>query len=520
MSRNVFILFSLILATSVLWAKPRNVLFIAVDDLKPLLGCYGYEQVISPNIDKLAESGTTFLNAHCQQALCGPSRLSVLTGHFPDSIGIYGMSGDRDRFRLRYPTMATLPQHFRNNGFTTIGTGKIFDPRNLDGEWQETQDEASWTAFYGKNKYNEKVGGPKVSGHYHDPLLMELVGRLMDEGKEKGLSGKPLRLYIRDHGGGPAVESYDVPDDAYRDGAIANTGIVELEKLKDTKKPFFLALGFLKPHLPFVAPQKYWDLYDREDIIAAANQAFPEGAPDCALTDYAEGRTYSGIPLKGPISLETQRELIHGYMACVSYVDAQIGRVIAKLKEIGLYEETAIVLWGDHGFHLGDKQIIGKHTTYEEATRSPLIIANAGLKRGLRTNTPANLVDVYPTLCSIMGLKLPRKLDGKDLTSVLTGREDKAQEYAASIYPRNGYWAVAIRTEQYRYIGWYKGKRSESGSMRFEKKPEFFELYDYAADPLESKNLAGDKAYAKIEKRLAKLNREHVKYTQGRQGKL
>lgn len=508
----------LLWATTLLAVQPKNVLFIAVDDLKPLLGCYGYDQVVTPNIDKLAAAGTTFLNAHCQQAVCGPSRMSLLTGYFPDTIGIYGMGAEKDKFRPKHPDMVTLPQYFKNQGYVTIGTGKIFDPRNVEGDWQGPQDVISWTRFYGKNPFNETSGGPIVGGQYHDPALQDLFQKLSREGKAKGLQGRELREYIREYGGGPAVESYDVPDDAYPDGTIANRGIEQLEALKMSGQPFFLALGFLKPHLPFVAPKKYWDLYDRAELALAENQEFPVGAPACAISEYVEARTYSGVPTTGPISASTQRELIHGYLACVSYVDAQIGRVVEKLKETGLYENTIIVLWGDHGFHLGDKQLFGKHTTYEQATRAPLIVANAGSPAVPSTNSPVNFIDLYPTLCELAGLPVPSDLDGRSLTPLVDGTAAAVQEYAASIYPSNGYWAIAIRTERYRYVAWYQAKRSiQTGGLRFEQTPSFSELYDYEADPLELRNLSGEKSYAVTEQRLAKLNREHVEFTQSRQ---
>ena len=499
-------------------AKPKNVLFIAVDDLKPILNCYGYSHVVSPNIDKLADEGIAFLNAHCQQALCGPSRVSLLTGYYPDTLGIYGMGQEKYKLRLKYPDILTLPLHFKNNGYLTIGTGKIFDPRNVEDDWNGPQDEISWTTFFGKNPYNDKTGGPKIGGHYHDPALKELVTELEKEGRAQGLDGKELRLYVREQGGGPAMECYDVPDDAYKDGGVTNRGIEQLEKLKDSDKPFFLALGFLKPHLPFVAPKKYWDLYERETLEIDPFQEYPAGAPVCAETDYVEARTYSGVPDEGPISAATQKELIHGYLACVSYVDAQIGKVIAKLKETGLYDNTIIVLWGDHGFHLGDKQLWGKHTTYEEATRAPLIFSNTGFVEGKSTCTPVNFIDIFPTLCELTGLDVPVHLDGKSLVPILKDPRKKVQDFAASIYPQNGYWGIAIRTERYRYVTWYNGYDSKQWhGIRLQDAPAFTELYDYQEDPLERKNLAGDRAYSVVEKELAKLNAEHVACTQSRQ---
>lgn len=494
-----------------------NVLFIAVDDMKPLLNCYGFDHVKTPNIDKLAEEGIIFTKAYCQQAVCGPSRTSLLTGYFPDRTGIYGMGSEKYKIRRKYPDMLTLPLHFKNNGYTTIGTGKIFDPRNVEGDWNGPQDSVSWTKFYGRNPfYNDETGSPR--GHYHNPETHKLMDKFSEEGKARGLSGKELRLYMRDRGAGPAVECYDVPDDAYQDGCIAERGMQQLEALKDSKKPFFLAVGFLKPHLPFVAPKKYWDLYERESLEIPSFQEYPDGAPKCAETSYVEARTYSGVPNEGPIPVETQKELIHGYLACVSYVDAQVGKLIEKLKETGLYENTVIVLWGDHGFHLGDKQIWGKHTTYEQATRVPLIFSNTGYKKGETNNSPVNFLDIFPTLCELTGLETPIDLDGKSLVPIFNGSEDNVNEYAASVYSHDGYWGFAIRTDRYRYVTWYKGNQDDNWQgVRVANEASYTELYDYEKDPEERKNLSGNPAYSKIEEKLQALNREHVIYTQSNQ---
>ncbi|WP_404307469.1 sulfatase [Neorhodopirellula lusitana] len=499
-------------------AERKNVLFIAVDDLKPLLKCYGHEHVHSPNIDALAASGMVFRNAQCQQALCGPSRMSLLTGYFPDTLGIYSMGPERFKFRPKYPDLVTLPQHFKNSGYTTIGTGKIFDPRSVEGDWDGPQDAVSWTEFFGKNPYNAKTGRPITGGYYHDPALKELVTKLKQDSAAEGLKHKALQQYLREHGGGPAVECYDVPDDAYRDGSIANRGLEQLEKLTESNKPFFLAVGFTKPHLPFVAPRKYWDLYDREKLELAPFQHSPENAPPCAESGYVEARGYSGVPADGPIPEPVQRELIHGYLACVSYVDAQIGKLIAKLKETGAYDNTIIVLWGDHGFHLGDKQLWGKHTNYEQSTHAPLIIANTSLPGGKFNDSPVNLIDIFPTLCELTELGTPEGIEGKSLLPILVGSKNSVNDFAASIYPRSGIWGIAIRTERYRYVAWYKGSYNKKWhGARLNRKPQFTELYDYQTDPLEQKNLSGEPAYVEIEKELAAVNREHVASTQSNQ---
>ncbi|MEC9228063.1 MAG: sulfatase-like hydrolase/transferase, partial [Verrucomicrobiota bacterium] len=250
----------------------------------------------------------------------------------------------------------------------------------------------------------------------------------------------------------------------------------------------------------------------------ATYQRAPHGAPDCSISDYVEARTYGGVPANGVITNEIQRELIHGYLACVSYVDAQIGELIAKLHKTGQYDNTIIVLWGDHGFHLGDKHLFGKHTNYEEATRSPLIIANHGLESGSMSYAPVNLIDLFPTLCELTGLATPDGLDGVSLVPVLEDASADIQEYAASLYPIDGYMGIAIRTQSYRYVAWYKGW-PEPGwcGKRYKSVPEFIELYDYTIYPFETKNLSGQEEYEEIEARLARLSREHVAYTQGKQ---
>ena len=501
-------------------AKQKNVLFIAIDDLKPLLNCYGHTEVLSPHIDSLAEDGTTFLNAHCQQAVCGPYRVSLLTGYYPDTIGIYGMGSDKYKLRPKHPDILTLPQYFKNNGYTTVGTGKIFDPRNVEGDWHGPQDKISWTRFFGKNPYNSKVGAPKIDGHYHDPKLISLTNKLKNEAKSKGLKGKQLREYVRANGAGPAVESYAVPDDAYKDGATTERALEQIETLAENSNPFFLAVGFTKPHLPFVAPKKYWDLYDRDEIKLAPFQNYPEGAPPCAQTDYIEARTYGGVPEKGKISSSIQKELIHGYLACVSYVDAQVGKIIQKLKDEKLYKETIIVLWGDHGFHLGDKEIWGKHTNYEESTRSPLIVSNASADPGSKNTSPVNLIDIFPTLNDLCSLESLEGLDGKSLKPILDGRSDSVQKFAASIYPHSGYWGIAIRTDNHRYISWHKGKSTnEYHGLRFKSEPAFVELYDYSKDPLEQKNLVDSIEYKGIKQELVALSKDHIEFTQSKQFK-
>ncbi|MHC4742749.1 MAG: sulfatase, partial [Planctomycetota bacterium] len=308
--------------------KRPNVLFIAVDDLRPQLGCYGHKQMISPNIDRLAAEGVTFLRSYCQVPVCGASRASLLTGTRPTRNRFLGYAtwAEKD-----YPGATVLPKHFKSNGYHTISNGKIFHHRTDC-----------------KDGWSEPAWHPRGDGNWRNYVTTE-----------------SKRIARGNSGGGPAYESADVPDNAYFDGKIADKGISDLRCLKDMDKPFFLALGFLKPHLPFNAPKKYWDMYKREEIDLADNPFRPKGAPDAALHNWGELRSYAGIPKKGPLSEDMARTLVHGYYACVSCTDAQIGRVLDELKRLGLDDNTIVVLWGDHGWNLGEHGLWCKHCNFE-----------------------------------------------------------------------------------------------------------------------------------------------------------
>ncbi|HYW78853.1 MAG TPA: sulfatase, partial [Thermoguttaceae bacterium] len=300
-----------------------NVLLIATDDLKPLLGCYGCTSVKTPNIDKLGNSGMVFLNNQCQQAVCGPTRASLLTGLRPDTTRVWDLA---TRMRDILPDVVTLPQYFKQNGYYTAALGKIFDGRCCDG-WG-TQDVRSWS---------QPADG--IAGNlYAEP------------GKANGKVPVERRAEVDR----PSTECADVPDIAYKDGRMSLRAIEEIEKMAGRDQPFFLAVGFLKPHLPFTAPKRYWDLYRRDDFTLPAYQKPSVDGPALAYHNSGELRSgYTDIPLRGPIPKAKQLELMHGYHATVSFVDAQIGRVLDALDELGLRENTIVVLWGDHGFHLG-----------------------------------------------------------------------------------------------------------------------------------------------------------------------
>jgi arylsulfatase A-like enzyme len=458
--------------------KPKpNVLFIAVDDLKPLLGCYGNPMVKTPHMDKLGNSGTVFLNAHCQQAVCGASRASLLTGLRPDTNGVRDFE---TRMREVLPNVVTLPQYFKQNGYQTIGIGKIFDGRCCDG-WN-TQDVPSWSKPF------ITVGGDLYA--------------------QEGKSNSRVPLDQRDELSRPSTENAEVPDDAYRDGKHAQRAIAEMKQLANQDKPFFLAVGFHKPHLPFTAPKKYWDLYNRSDFDLAAYRQKAKYGPDIAYHNSGELRNgYTDIPLEGPIPEDKQLELLHGYYATTSFVDAQIGKVLNALKEQGLEGNTVVVLWGDHGFHLSDHNMWCKHSNFEQATRSTMIMRAPGFKSGLKNESPTEFVDIYPTLCALAGLELPSQLEGTDLTPLLNGSKKAVNKIAQSQYPRKqdgkpvmGY---AYRSKRYRYVEWIEKdwKAGETEGPVIAR-----ELYDYEKDPHETMNVVNQDDYRETVEWFEKIN--------------
>lgn len=482
----------------------KNIVFIAVDDLKPLLGCYGDKVAITPNIDALAKSGVVFTNAYCQQAVSGPSRASLLTGMCPDRTQVWDL---KTLIRSKNPDVVTLPQYFRENGYETAGIGKIYDPRSVDKEY----DVSSWSVpFIDATSYMDKNYPEPLLGHYQSEEVKKDVEKYKRELESKGLKPRKLNNEIMKLVK-PSTESAEVPDDAYFDGGVAN-GAVEYLKKADKKKPFMLAVGFKKPHLPFCAPKKYWNLYKRADMPLANYRKKAEGSPDFAYHKSGELNSYTDIPslisfsdIDNVILPDSKaKELIHGYYSAISYTDAQVGKVLAELKKQGLDKNTIIVLWGDHGWHLGDHGLWNKHSNFEQATHVPMIIVDPSQK-GKEVKAPAEFLDIYPTLCDMAGLEIPKHLDGESLVPVMTG-EDAKGGYAASQYPRVNKMGYSIRTERYRYTVWvdWKDKVINSDKVYAE------ELYDYEKDPDETKNLMKDPAYAGVVKTM-KANWEDYK---------
>jgi arylsulfatase A-like enzyme len=436
MKRLFLLLLYLLNAATITAAERLNVVMIFVDDLRPELGCYDSPQVISPHIDKLASRGMRFDRAYCQVAVCGASRASLMTGVLPtrERFTNYLSRADEDA-----PGAAILPQVFREAGYTTLSLGKVF--HNPEDSQEKSWSEPAW-----------KPPGNQMQGL--DPETMRNLSE-----RQRG------RFY----------ESPDVPDDAYPDGQVAAKAIESLQQLHKTGKPFFLACGFLKPHLPFYAPKKYWDLYDHDQIILANNRARPQNAPR-QLSGSGEFRNYHLADFDEK-SVEFHRMMRHGYLACTSYVDKLTGDVLDELDRLGIADNTIIVLWGDHGFHLGEHEFWGKHNTMHLATHVPLIVRVPGKEAGA-TSAIVETSDIFPTLCELAGLPVPPSVQGKSFTSLLDHPEKPFREVAYSRFGPGD----AVISKHFNYTNYQNG-RSEM-------------LYDLENDPQENINIAGDPAHA------------------------
>jgi len=498
--------------------KKPNVLFIAIDDLKPILGCYGDKQIKTPNIDRLAKMGTVFLSNYCQQAVCGPTRASIMTGMRPDYTKIWDL---KTKMRDKNPDIVSIPQYFASKGYSSQGIGKVYDPRCVDKEL----DKPSWSVPYYKTakKYYAPGYGEPALERYQMKSTKDTVEKYLQEALAKGMKKADANEYAGTKAK-PTTECVDVPDNAYNDGANALQAKDILIDLSKKSEPFFFAVGFAKPHLPFVSPKKYWDLYNREEMPLAPFQEKTANAVEAAYHNAGEIRGYTDIPPLTSFTdqksygitlpVDKQKELIHGYYAAVSYTDANVGILLNTLDSLGLTSNTIIVLWGDHGWHLGDHNLWCKHTNFEQATRTPLIISSPKVKSS-KTNSTTEFVDIFPTLCDLAGLEIPNNLAGKSLVSVMKKPTSVVKEYAVSQYPRSnggtetdrsGYadskvMGYSIRNQQYRFTLWM-GNNYRS-SQPFNK--DYIigtELYDYKNDPLEKVNVAKETKYTKVSKKM------------------
>lgn len=469
-----------------------NVLFIIVDDLRPELGCYGTPIIQSPHIDALAKTGTLFNRAYCQQAVCGPSRTSFLTGLRPDTTRIYDM---QTHFRLHCPNVVTLPQYFKEHGYRTQSLGKVFHDMLDDPRSWSVPSWAPWDHLYGKPENRASVDRMQEQLKSDGKLLQ------IDSTQRDPETNTVLKINYKgsERAIGPAWEDPDVFDHDLRDGMLADKAIEVLGQVQD--KPFFLTVGFYRPHLPFVAPKKYFDLYQSQSLPLARNPSPPKDVPKIALTNLEELRTYSDIPKIGPVSDQKAHELIHGYYAAVSYVDAQIGRVLAELDRLHLREHTVVVVCGDHGWQLGEHGLWGKQTNFEVAARTPLIFSVPGqAKRGAKTDALVEFVDIYPSLVELCGLPMPAGLDGTSLAPLLEDPDRIWKKAAFSQYPRGEVMGRSIRTDRYRYTEWAKPGVQPVG----------VELYDHQQDPDENVNLARQPEHKELVARLS--NQLHARW--------
>jgi arylsulfatase A-like enzyme len=443
-------------------ARP-NILFIAVDDLKPLTGWYGSDTVKTPSFDRLAERSTVFTAAYTQYPVCGPSRASLLTGLRPEVNGVMDL---KTRMRDIHPDILTLPQYFRQNGYQTAAAGKVFDPRNVDS--RDDDDPASWSIPYQQSLRNA------------------------DTALEVNYAVRPI----------------DAPPERFIDGAINARGVELLRRMADDPRPFFLAVGYKKPHLPFTVPRDFFDLYKRDSFGLEPWQEAPTGGDaSFLLWNNNELRSYVPTPAsdgvvrdypEGRLPDEQQRELLHGYYAAVSFIDSLLADLLAELEKTGQADNTIVALWGDHGWHLGDHGLWGKHTTMEQANRVPLIVHAPGRKPG-NASTPVELMDLFPTLVELAGLDMPPGLMGKSLVPVLDDPATDLGVPAISQYKRKGAYGYSMRTERYRYTEW----------VMPDGLTVYRDLYDLLDDPGETLNIGDKPENAALMDGLAVLLRRH-----------
>ncbi|TWU58725.1 Choline-sulfatase [Rubripirellula tenax] len=467
---------ALLLLTVTATADDRlNVLMIAVDDLRPELACYEAPYIHSPNIDRLARQGVRFDRAYCQVAVCGASRASLLSGCRPETTGCWNFS---TLLRSKMPDVLTLPQHFKQNGYETTFFGKVYHSPKDDAE--------SWTL-------NASDWAPQQRGKGHS-YLKDYSDDVPQPQKTNNQKVQPKA--------GPSIENGgDVADERYVDGHIAERAAKVIERFADHDKPFFFAVGFIKPHLPFNAPAKYWDLYDRSSIEIPPRKDVVDGVPYGNST-WGELKNYPDIPKNVEfLDDDKTRELIHGYRAAVSFTDAQVGKLLDALERSGQREKTIVILWGDHGWYVGDFGDWCKHTNYEIATRVPLIVSAPGLDPNRSTRSMAEFVDVFPTLCEMTGLEVPSHCQGKSLTPILVDPSATIKPAAFSQYLRNqpgvgSMRGTSIRTERFRYTEWRNMKTGELDAI---------ELIDFDNDPGATVNVAAKPEYESYLPGLAEL---------------
>jgi iduronate 2-sulfatase len=456
-------------------AAPRqNVLFIMADDFRAELASYG-SSARTPNLDRLARRAVQFDRAYCQQAVCNPSRSSMLTGRRPDTLKIWN---NGTHFRELNPNVTTLPLWFKENGYTSRCVGKIFH----NWHTKEHGDPRSWSAPEFLHYANHGDDKPEVKG--------ELPPNLATNSTLK-------------YGSTTLTECRDVPDEAYYDGRVAAEAVRVLGEVKD--RPFFLAVGFWKPHAPFNTPKKYWDLYDRAKL-PPLDPRRPAGAPDIAFHD---SREILGPPAKqAPLTSAQIEEMRHGYFANISFMDAQLGKVLDALDRSGVADRTVVVFVADHGYHIGEHTQWGKTSNFELDARVPFFIGTPdGRNSGRRTSSFAELVDLFPTLVELCGLPKPSGLEGMSLVPVLRDPAQSVKRAAFTQHPRPAYFdrepvpvpkamGVSVRTAEVRYTEWRDWASGEVIGR---------ELYEDADEPAETRNLVDDPRFAQVRREVAAL---------------
>jgi iduronate 2-sulfatase len=478
----------LILSLSVLCALPStgqvlqkpNILIIMVDDLRPELGSYEKKHMVTPHIDRLAKMGQLFTRAYTNFPTCGPSRASLLTGLYPSRTRFneWNCSQDKD-----VPGVVSMPMHFRNNHYKTISLGKVYN--NLEdgkGSWDEIwRPVISSTEMIGW-EYLSKAG-IETFAQLNQQRLSDVTPRTSNHLPKKGF----------------AFEGPDVEDAAYMDGKTTDKTIEKLQELRQNPtQPFFLTVGFYKPHWPFNAPAKYWNLYNRDQIQLPANQFPPTNAPDIMKLDQGGLRTHYGIPRTGPLPDSLAKSLLHGFYASISYIDSQVGKILNTLEYFGMDENTIVILWGDQGQELGEHGLWDKNKSFSTSLQIPLIVKVPGKKTNVKVSELVESVDIYPTLCELTGIRKPFHLQGRSIAPVLNATGGKVKE---AVFCRATPEGETVITQTHSYTEFYDQH----------KKVKARALFDLRTDPDENHNIAEAATSKAIVAELSRRLEEHLK---------
>jgi len=466
-------------------SRKPNILFISIDDLGPNLGVYGNTHIVSPNIDALAEEGTTFLKTYSQVGVCAPSRASLMIGLRPDSTRVWHLG---DKFREIMPEAVTMPQYFHKFGYYTVNMGKIFH--------NYMPDSVSWDVPDLRPPRYVRPEWLKRDGETF--YVNEETQRKQKRKRDSIIKIKP-NYYADGWNNGPAWEMEDVHDTMYYDGAQTKMAKKVLSGLAEDHQPFYFALGYFRPHLPFAVPKKYWDLYDRNELPLASNPYLPKNSPIMSMNSMYELRGYDGFahikhPSEFKMNEDTARILKQGYYASVSYIDAQVGKLMEHLRKLDILKNTIIIIWGDHGWKLGEHNGWCKQTNYNIDTHVPMIIRAPGQKnKGAKVKKLTELIDMFPSLCELSGIKVPEYLQGQSFVPLMNNPERKWKNAVFSQFHRRPrispdgkrYMGYSMLTPKYHYVEWYywNDESKEKGDWVVS------ELYDNEIDPDENNNI-------------------------------